>query len=223
MLRRAYSIFGLLLIAVGLSLPVYVVCVFDYSDQELKPFDVVADLSGRETRAEFTSSRNAGYRAAVAIAVPRDAAQDSQDKHTYACLLRSPKSDNLDGYCHTLGRVEVYSWTLANIEHQRPYDWSSYPVLGYDSFGGEDLAVRELFFFDTAPGRHYVVIARIKSDDLVLKRLKPRLIAYPSDAALYDSQAVAFLLALTGMTMCLSIGIFLALAGFRRKCSASVS
>jgi hypothetical protein len=181
---RAPFVVGLLLVAVGVSLPLFA-WRNQISDRGLTPFDVMADLSGATIKAEFTAQRTDSYEAFVALKLPPGVSPDM-----YGCLLRNPDAKP-DSICHTPGRLAV-TWALTDIDGKPQTIGQVYATTSYEVVGGNQVtAKRELGFFDTTAGRQYAVTARIKSDDPTIGRLKPRLTAFVSDPGIGESIALS--------------------------------
>ena len=168
MVRKVLLWFGIFLILAGMSLPLYVNCVSDYSQAEWRPIDVVVNTAGQETSAEFTATRQSGYSVAISIPAPRGASDDDV-MHKYACMIRSPGCHWENDQCRVSGLLRVSEIRLNNIAKK---DESADCHYGVNERGPK----RDLFDFDAIPGRHYVITTKVSADDASLAKLGPRLV-----------------------------------------------
>jgi hypothetical protein len=207
MVRRGLLWLGVLFILAGVSLPLYVIFVFDYSDREWTPVNVPANLSGQETRGEFTATREDRYEAVVEFAVPSGTSHDdAQDK--YSSMLRQPKC----GWEHP-GLLEIF-WAKLNDQPQDVVQSDCWA--GINGRGYQDFAVRDLFFFKTEPGQHYTVSARMVAADVRLAKFKPYL-KVEAPAVRSEIEGWTLLASIAGMLIGVLVGTPCVIVACRRK------
>lgn len=187
--RRGLYVAGILAIAFSVVLPLLAFFA-QISDRELTPFDVVADLSGAPTTAEFTAHSDLSYSAFVAMKLPRGA---SAMNSTMDCLLRNPAAGP-DNTCKMRGQLAVTA-TLTDSNGSQTSLNDADLATGYTTVGGTGVtATRDLGFFNTIAGHHYIVTAHFKSDDPAIRRLKPHLTAFINDPGIGESIALGRLI-----------------------------
>ncbi len=170
MVRKVLLWFGIVLILAGISLPLYVALVFDYSDLEWRPIDVAVNVSGRETRAEFTATRQSSYSVTVLIPVPSDTSGDDvRQKYFYACMTGSPNCHAENAKCSEPRFLRTSETRLNNVAQVGAVSNCS-AFFGLNERG----LFRDLFSFDAIPGRHYVITTKVLVVDAALARLGPK-------------------------------------------------
>lgn len=225
MLRWGLFVFGLFLIVTGLALPLWATfAVHHFSDEEITPFSVEPDLSGKEVRIEFTALHTGWYDLLVTMALPPGTPKSddgySQSEQRYCCLLRSPHASlipdtdpltklGLKMDCRaTPGRLEAF-WTFADVNgtQQKPdYDFDNVIT---SVLNNRPIAQRKLDQLNTEVGHRYVLTARVKSDDPTIRRLKPHLTATIATTGISESIALTRLITYVAW----GLGFFLLLIG----------
>ena len=236
MLRWVLFVFSLLLIATGLALPLWATfAVHHFSDEEITPFNIKADLSGKETQVGFTALHTGWYDIMVVMPLPLGTPTSehgySQIEKHFCCLLRSPNAKaiphpgpvpnpdyELD--CRaTPGKLQT-SWIVTDgNDKQQKSDDNFDNVITRGSAGMIDVE-RYLGTFSTQTGHRYVLRARIKSDDPTIKRLKPHLTATIATTGILESIALTKLITFVAwgiFCFFLVIGIPVAIAASPRK------
>lgn len=214
--RWAFFTLGLLLSVIGLGLLLWVsFALHHFSSREITPLAVEADLSGHEMRVEFTPTHTGFYSLRLVMKLPASRSLTAEQR--YRCILRSPNakpvvlgvvvSDRVELDCRTApGQLRV-SWTVLGGKWRVQKSDSDFDNVITSEANGSAQIERYLGAFSTEAGQHYIVRARIKSDDVTIRTLRPRLEA--QIAGMWESIALANAITVLGW----GVGIVLILLG----------
>ncbi len=207
---------GLLLSVIGLGLLLWAsFALHHFSSREITPLAVEADLSGREMRIEFTAAHTGAYNLRLVMKLP--AGRSLAAEQRYRCILRSPNAkpvvleianpDRVELDCRTTPGQLRASWAVLGGRWKVQNSDNDFDDVIPGEEDGRAQIERYLGSISTEAGQHYILRARIKSDDATIRTLRPWLEA--QIAGMWESIAVTN--AITALSWV--VGIVLLLLG----------